>query len=132
QPVSANLGAVPTTDDVIFKGVIANWTATAYTLKARYAIHGSKLNATEAAQKVLSYLYNGTTWRGIQNNNTDAQVVFGSSATNANPFYQQNTNRPGWVGLGASFVNLLNGNKVTDANTKAEGTAVDPRRAYFA
>ena len=132
QPVSANIGAVPSTDDVIFKGVIANWIATAYTLKARYAIHGSKFNATDAAQKVLSYLYNGTTWRGIQNINTDAQVVFGSATTNANPFYQQNTNRPGWVGLGASFVNLLNGNKVTDANTTAEGTYVDPRRAYFA
>ena len=132
QPVSANLGAVPSGDDVIFKGVVSGWIATAYTLKARYAIHLSKVNATDAAQKVLSYLYNGTTWRGIQNNGTDAQVVFGSSTTNANPFYQQNTNRPGWVGLGASFVNLLNGNKVTDASTTAEGTYVDPRRAYFA
>lgn len=132
QPVSANLGAVPASDDVIFKGIISNWIATAYTLKARYAIHLSKVNATDAAQKVLSYLYNGTTWRGIQNINSDAQVVFGSSTTNANPYYQQNTNRPGWVGLGASFVNLLNGNKVTDASTKAEGTYVDPRRAYFA
>lgn len=132
KPVSANLGAVPSTDDVIFKGVISNWIATAYTLKARLAIHGSKINATDAAQKVLSYLYNGTTWRSIQNINTDAQVVFGSATTNANPFYQQNTNRPGWVGLGASFVNLLNGNKVTDANTTPEGTNVDPRRAYFA
>jgi hypothetical protein len=132
QPVSANLGAIPSTDDVIFKGVITNWIATAYTLKARYAIHGSKLNATDAAQKVLSYLYNGNTWRGIQNINSDAQVTFGASTTNANPFYQQNTNRPGWIGLGASFVNLLNGNKVTDANTKTEGTNVDPRRAYFA
>jgi len=132
QPVSANQGAVPASDDVIFKGVVSGWIATAYTLKARYAIHLSKVNATDAAQKVLSYLYNGTTWRGIQNNSTDAQVVFGSSTTNANPFYQQNTNRPGWVGLGASFVNLLNGNKVTDASTAAEGTNVDPRRAYFA
>ncbi|MCS3795481.1 SusD/RagB family nutrient-binding outer membrane lipoprotein [Niastella sp. OAS944] len=132
QPVSANLGATPSGDDVIFKGVISSWIATAYTLKARYAIHLSKVNATDAAQKVLSYLYNGSTWRGIQSNITDAQVVFGSSTTNANPFYQQNTNRPGWIGLGASFVNLLNGNKVTDANTKAEGTYVDPRRAYFA
>lgn len=132
QPVAANLGAVPSGDDVIFKGVISNWIATAYTLKARYAIHLSKLNASDAAQKVLSYLYNGATWRGIPNNNSDAQVVFGSATTNANPFYQQNTNRPGWIGLGASFVNLLNGNKVTDANTTPEGTYVDPRRAYFA
>lgn len=132
QPVSANQGAVPTSDDVIFKGVTANWLATAYTLKARYAIHGTKINATDAAQKVLSNLYNGNTWRGIQNINGDAQVVFGASATNANPFYQQNANRPGWVGLGASFVNLLNGNKVTDPGTAPEGANVDPRRAYFA
>ncbi len=78
QPIAANLGAVPSADDVIFKGVIANWIATAYTLKARYAIHLSKINATDAAQKVLSNLYNGSTWRGIQNINTDAQVVFSS------------------------------------------------------
>ena len=132
QPVSANLGAVPSTDDVIFKGTISNWIATAYTLKARNAIHLSKLNATDAAQKVLSYLYKDATWRSIQNNSADAQVVFGASTTNANPFYQQNTNRPGWVGLGASFVNLLNGNKVTDPNTTPAGVYVDPRRAYFA
>ncbi|WP_207510649.1 SusD/RagB family nutrient-binding outer membrane lipoprotein [Longitalea luteola] len=132
QPVADNLGTVPSSDDVIFKGVTANWIATAYTLKARYAIHGSKIDASGSAQKVLEYLYNGNTWRGIQSNATDAQVVFGASTTNANPFYQQNTNRPGWIGLGASFVNLLNGNKVTDANTKPEGNYVDPRRASFA
>jgi hypothetical protein len=132
QPLAANQGAVPASDDVIFKGVIAHWIATAYTLKARYAIHLSKIDATAAAQKVLEYLCIGNTWRGIQSNLTDAQVVFGAATTNANPFYQQNTNRPGWIGLGASFVNLLNGNKVTDANTKPEGPYVDPRRAYFA
>ncbi|WP_205510545.1 SusD/RagB family nutrient-binding outer membrane lipoprotein [Longitalea arenae] len=132
QPLAANQGAVPSSDDVIFKGVIQNWIATAYTLKARYAIHLSKIDANTAAQKVLEYLYNGNNWRGISGNAADAQVVFGAATTNANPFYQQNTNRPGWIGLGASFVNLLNGNKVTDANTKPEGAYVDPRRAYFA
>jgi hypothetical protein len=132
QPVSTNQGATPSTDDVIFKGHIASWIATAWTLKARYAIHLSKQNATAAAQKVLSYLYDGSNWRGIPGAGADAQVVFGAATTNANPFYQQNTNRPGWIGLGASFVNLLNGNKVTDAPAKAEGPHVDPRRAYFA
>lgn len=132
QPGSANLGAVPSSDDVIFSGNISKWLATAWTLKARYALHQSKLNPTTAAQQVLSYLYNGTTWRGIASYSNDAQVTFGSSATNANPYYQQNSYRPGWIGLGKSFVNLLNGNKTTDANTTAEGTYVDPRRAYFA
>jgi hypothetical protein len=132
KPPSANKGALPAGDDVIFKGHIPSWLATAWTLKARYAIHGSKQHATDAAQKVLDYLYDGNNWRGITSANADAQVVFGAATTNANPFYQQNTNRPGWVGLGASFVNLLNGNKVTDAPTKPEGPYVDPRRAYFA
>ncbi len=132
KPVSANLGATPFTDDVIFKGNIANWLATAYTLKARYAIHLSKANPQEAARQVLAALYNAGVYRGVPSNAADAQVVFGSSATNANPYYQQNTYRPGWIGLGASFVNLLNGNKVTDAPTTPEGQNVDPRRAYFA
>lgn len=132
KPATDNKGAVPFTDDVIFKGNTANWLAVAWTLKARYALHLSKKDPAEAAQKALLYLYNGNTWRGIPGNGGDAQVVFGTAATNSNPFYQQNTNRPGWVGLGASFVNLLNGNKVTDAPTTPESPFVDPRRAFFA
>jgi len=132
QPATDNKGAVPFNDDVIFKGDVSKWIATAWTLKARYAIHLSKLDRTTAAQQVLANLYNGSIYRGIADYTADAQVVFGAATTNANPFYQQNTNRPGWIGLGASFVNLLNGNSVTDAPTKEEGLFVDPRRAAFA
>ncbi|GAO41915.1 SusD/RagB family nutrient-binding outer membrane lipoprotein [Flavihumibacter petaseus] len=131
RPASDNLGALPSGDDVIFKGNTANWIATAYTLKARLALHLSKKDPTAAAT-ALSYLYDGGNYRGIKNLLGDAQVVFGVSATNANPYYQQNTTRPGWIGLGASFVNLLNGNEVTDPNTTPESQFVDPRRAYFA
>lgn len=131
-PATSNLGALPATDDVIYGGNVARWKSLAYTLKARYAIHLTKINGAAAAQQVLNALYDGARYRGIADNSADALVVFGSSATNANPFYQQNTNRPGWIGLGASFVNLLNGNEVTDAATKPEGLLVDPRRAYFA
>jgi len=132
KPTADNIGATPATDDLIFGGATAKWIATAYTLKARYALHLTKLGAKDAAQKALSFLYDGSTYRGIAGSSADAQLVFGSAATNANPFYQQQVNRPGWVGLGASFVNLLNGNKVTDANTTPEGAYVDPRRSYFA
>jgi|GEM_PF-22183 len=132
KPATDNIGAVPATDDLIFGGATAKWIAAAYTLKARYALHLSKLGAKDAAQKALSFLYDGSNYRGIAGSTADAQLVFGSAATNANPFYQQQVNRPGWVGLGASFINLLNGNKVTDPNTTAEGVNVDPRRAYFA
>ena len=131
-PATANLGVLPASDDVIYGGNVERWKSLAYTLKARYAIHLTKINATDAAQQVLKALYDGARYRGIADNSSDALVVFGAATTNANPFYQQNTNRPGWIGLGASFVNLLNGNEVTDAATKPEGPLVDPRRAYFA
>ena len=131
-PAVNNKGALPASDDVIFGGNIDRWKSFAYTLKARYAIHLSKINSTGAAQQVLAALYDGSRYRGIADNSADAQVVFGASTTNANPFYQQNSNRPGWIGLGASFVNLLNGNAVTDDPTRPEGPLVDPRRAYFA
>lgn len=131
-PATDNFGALPGTDDVIYGGNVERWKSLAYTLKARYAIHLSRLNSAAAAQQVLNALYDGSRFRAIADNQSDALVVFGSGATNSNPFYQQNANRPGWIGLGASFVNLLNGNEVTDAPTKPEGLLVDPRRAFFA
>ncbi|QHT65588.1 SusD/RagB family nutrient-binding outer membrane lipoprotein [Rhodocytophaga rosea] len=135
QPAGSFITAPPGSDDLIFKGNVQNWLAAAWTLKARHALHLSKVNPTEAATKALSYLYEGGPdgkYRGISSNAGDVQVVFGAAQTNANPFYQQNTSRPGWVGLGASFVNLLNGNEVTDPSTKDAASLVDPRRAYFA
>lgn len=132
KEVAENIGATPAGDDVIYGGNTSKWIAAAYTLKARLALHLSKLDASAAAQAALANLYDGANYRGIKSYTEDAQVVFGAATTNANPFYQQNTNRPGWIGLGASFVNLLNGNSVTAPNTQPEGTHVDPRRAYFA
>jgi hypothetical protein len=134
-PASSFTTAPPGSDDLVFKGNVQNWLAVAWTLKARYALHLSKLDATAAATQALAYLYEGGVdgkYRGIASNAGDAQVVFGAAQTNANPFYQQNTSRPGWVGLGASFVNLLNGNAVTDPSTQEPAATVDPRRAYFA
>lgn len=135
QPADVFIIASPSTDDLIFKGNVQQWLAVAWTLKARYALHLSKRNPTDAAIKALSYLYEGGlsgNYRGVSSNNGDAQILFGVAQTNANPFYQQNTVRPGWVGLGAAFVNLLNGNHVRDTSTKEPSSVVDPRRAYFA
>lgn len=131
QPVGTSATAPPAADDLIFKGNTQQWLAVAWTLKARYALHLSKLNATQAATQALNYLYDNSTYRGITTNAGDAQVIFGAAQTNANPFYQQQTQRPGWVGVGAAFVNLLNGNAVTDPSTKEPTQPVDPRRAYF-
>ncbi len=134
QPAGSFTTAPPGTDDLVFKGNVQQWLAAAWTLKARYALHLSKRDPADAATKALSYLYEGGPggrYRGIAANAGDAQVVFGAAQTNANPYYQQNTSRPGWVGLGAAFVNLLNGNAAADPATKEAAAVPDPRRAYF-
>ena len=127
QPVSANTGAVPATDDLIFAGNTSKWIATAWTLKARFAIHLTKINATEAATKALEY-----SAKGISANSGDFQLNFGSSPANSNPYYQFQNNRVGWVSTGGPLVNLLNGNDIADNNLKAATAPIDPRRAYYA
>lgn len=127
-----NKGPVPAADDLIYNGDVRKWTAAAWTLKARLAIHLSKKEGSASARRVLAYLYNNGVYRGIPEARQDAVVNFGTAATNANPFYQQNVTRPGWIGLGAAFVNLLNGNEVKDPAGKVPAATADPRRAFFA
>lgn len=132
-PSNTFTAPAPSTDDLFYKGNTQNWIAAAWTLKARLAIHLTKKNPQSAAQTALSYLYDSNgNYRGIASNTADLQVNFGAAVSNANPFFQQNTNRPGWVGLGAAFVNLLNGNDIADPSTKPETIPVDPRRSVFA
>jgi hypothetical protein len=117
----------PGNDDVLYKGDLGKWIAAAWTLKARYALHLSKLDATKAATEALDALYNGGmtgTYRGIANNGADLQLNFLASATQASPWWQQNTLRPSWFVLGAAFVNELNGT--------GPDSPPDPRRAFFA
>jgi hypothetical protein len=123
----SNSALKPGADDVIYKGDLSKWIAAAWTLKARYSIHLSKLDATKAATEALNALYNGGvngTYRGIAGNNADLQLNFFSSPTQAHPLWQLTNLRPGWVALGGNFVSLLNGDG-------AELPA-DPRRPYFA
>jgi hypothetical protein len=118
----------PGTDDMIYNGDLNKWKALAWTLKARYALHLSKLNAAEAAQNALNNLYEGGlggTYRGIASNAGDFDLVFGTANNQASPWYTQNAGRPGWYGMGYFFVALLNGDP-------DNGVPVDPRRAAFA
>ncbi len=117
-------GIAPGKEDVVYGGNSAQWIAAAWTLKARYALHLSGVDAQKAAREALQFLYDGNTYRGIQNNDGDLDVVFGNSNNQASPWFTQNAGRPGWYGMGAYFVNLLNGNPPT--------IPVDPRRAAFA
>lgn len=118
----------PGADDLIYKGNLSKWKALAWTLKARYALHLSKVNPEDAANKALGFLYDGGlggTYRGLASNADDMQVIFGTANNQASPWYTQNAGRPGWYGMGYFLVSLLNGDPGNDI-------PIDPRRAAFA
>ncbi|MBO9684390.1 MAG: SusD/RagB family nutrient-binding outer membrane lipoprotein [Flavisolibacter sp.] len=69
-------------------------------------------------------MYANNSYRGIQNNSGDVDVTFGTASNQASPWFTQDAGRPGWYGMGAYFVNLLNGNP--------PWVPIDPRRAAFA
>lgn len=117
-------GVAPGNDDVIFKGNTAKWIAAAWTLRARYALHLSARNPQQAAQQALGFLYDGSTYRGIKDNDGDIAITFGTSNNQASPWFTQDAGRPGWYGMGGYLVDLLNGNP--------PAVPVDPRRAAFA
>jgi hypothetical protein len=117
QPNTA--GILPGNDDLIYKGSATKWLAAAYSLKARYSIHLSKINSTKAGQDALAALYEGANYRGVPSNADDMDLVFGTVVNQAHPWYH-------WVlvrndfRLGKVFVDLLNRG------------AGDPRRRFFA
>lgn len=118
----------PAADDLFYAGNREKWIAAAYTLKARYYLHTTKINAQDAARNALQALFSGNTtgaYRGIAGNANDLQMNFGTAPTEANPWYQYGfVARPNEWRLGKAFVDLLNGNG-TDV-------PVDPRREFFA
>lgn len=117
-------GLTPGNDDVIFKGNTSRWIAAAWTLKARYALHLSRMDTQAAARNALGFLYDGNSYRGIANNDGDIAIVFGTANNQASPWYTQDAGRPGWYGMGGFLIDLLNGNPPS--------VPVDPRRAAFA
>ncbi|MCS6808505.1 MAG: SusD/RagB family nutrient-binding outer membrane lipoprotein [Bacteroidota bacterium] len=90
--------------DFIYRGNRANWIRAAWSLKARYHIHLTKVNRTQAAQNALAALQGN---RGINANAVDCQVPFGSAPTEANPWFQFMAQRND-IRLGPQMVNMLN------------------------
>jgi hypothetical protein len=73
----------PGGDDLIYGGDLASWIGLANGLKARYYIHLSKMDVSNA-QKALDAIAAG----GLTDNSGDAQFVYGETETTANPWYQ--------------------------------------------
>ena len=86
--------------DFVFKGDKAKWVAFAKTLQARYMLHLSKTD-NGAYGKVLAALDGA-----ISSNAGNAAFTFGSAETEANPWYQFESQR-GDVVMGKFFIDLL-------------------------
>ncbi len=103
----------PGGDDLVYGGNLESWAKLANALHARAYIHTSHFNGG-AAQQALNALANG-----LASNDDDAQVGFGTSPTEQNPFYQFNDQRGDIQYLGGTMDVLM-------------GNLGDPRRdAYF-
>jgi hypothetical protein len=94
------------TDDIIFGGGATGrqrWIRAAWMLKARYALHLSKLNNTQAAQQALTFAA-----KGLQSAAEDIKVTYITGvASNANPLQQFDSQR-GDIRVHPNFMTLLN------------------------
>ena len=80
---------VPGAEDVIYGGSAANWIKFGHAIKARLALHQSKGNPAMATQALSEIALSFTS------NADNAQYIFGTAETAANPWYQFNRDRPG-------------------------------------
>ena len=106
-------GLKPGADDLIYGGKAANWIKAANALRARMAIHAAKMDQL-AASAALTALAGA-----ISSNAEDMQFTFGSVETEANPWYQFNTQRSGDLTFGGKISQIMNATN-------------DPRRSAYA
>jgi hypothetical protein len=112
----------PGVEDLIYGGDLNLWIAAANTLKARYALHLSKVPGSDAYNKALVALANGFT-----SFSDDMQFAFGSKSNELNPAYQFFMNdRYGDIYMGAFFVDTLSGDPRFNSFVDTTGAADDP------
>jgi len=85
----------PGTDDFVYQGDVSKWIKAAHSLKARYYLHAK--DYANAQNEVA---------QGFSSNADDMLLVFGSSETNSNPFYQFMQQR-GDISMGPKLMELL-------------------------
>lgn len=78
---------VPGVEDVIYGGDLDRWIRFGHAIKARLAIHQSKMDASQA-QIALDEIA-----LSLQSNDDNGQYIFGTTQTSANPWYQFNQQR---------------------------------------
>lgn len=103
---AANTSALnPGNEDLIYNGDISKWIKAAYTFKARFALHLSKVNGTAAHTAVLASLANGFT-----SNADDFELRYNS--INLNPWHASqlglNTGNASY-NISKQFINQMNG-----------------------
>jgi hypothetical protein len=90
QLTDAKQGAlVPGTEDQIYFGNTTQWVKFGHAIKARLYMHQSKGNPTMAGNALSEIA------QSFSSNTDNAQYIFGTTQTSANPRYQFNRDRPG-------------------------------------
>lgn len=89
-------------NDFFFEGDLDNWTNAAYILKARYAIHLSKKNPSDAATQALAALAH------VTKNAADLRTVYGTPTNENNQWYLFKSGRAALLRMGANLVNMMN------------------------
>lgn len=88
QLQDANAGTLtPGTEDIVYGGHADKWIKFAHAIRARVYLHQSKGDAAMAAN-ALSEIASS-----FSSNDDNAQYIFGSTETSANPWYQFNEQR---------------------------------------
>ena len=87
SPEKGNL--TPGIDDAIYNGDGPSWIKFGHAIKARLYLHQSKGDASMATQALSEIALSFTS------NSENAQYIFGTAETAANPWYQFNRDRPG-------------------------------------
>jgi hypothetical protein len=98
----ADNALIPGGDDFIYSGDVTLWTKAAYALKARYALHLSKKDASTAYANALTALTNA-----FAANSEDFEFYFGDATNENNPLFQFNDQRGGDIVTGAALVDSL-------------------------
>ena len=83
------MGAIPSSDDLVFGGSAELWIATAQALKARYLMHTVNVQPGNA-QKALDILQNDA----FQDAASQPDFAFGNSQTDNNPYAKFGQERP--------------------------------------